>query len=905
MRHLIAFSTPATSASTALTSSLRDAAALAADDLLSIAQLPSSKPTWLPSSSFDQHSLFPTTATIVADARTLVARVRANSALELVWLLPSHLPPLNPDGDGGEVDPIGAAVFCARRCAQRAGLPCTCTLVAPDAATARAAEEQWAPLLDASVVTLALEGEDAWLPARRKLAELLDGGRHWAGSLSLHGSLLDGLTFCPLPPSESCDEAVPSSSSAAATSSAASSSSLRWADASEAPIAGSALELVRPVRECELPAHLRLPQVWLVRASMGSRGQAASSFLRGWSEDTKNKNNNAGGSSSTAATDALIVRADGPDGSAPLLLLLYCRGLQVRAQLITPPDSLAGALRFLELKALRGDGEEEEEAVMEEAEEAGTAPQLAWRKALPLERASQLLQQLQKPHDPYDEPPSWDGSVRRALRQVRCVAPQPPADDDDAESRLLREASAAADRADARHRVTSLSDLASSDALANNVPSEMPPPLPKQQGQGGGGSNSRPSATTKASGKRPASAMAASAAQQPASSVPRIVSARPGGSAIGAATAASAGLGGLRRGRGLTGAVGAASFSSSVSSTAVLPGISSSSNVHSALASSSSLGFRMNDALRALRRVRDGAARAPPPAADESDEQPQVVVQPRTTPITAEELQLYQPPQKREHASLLCMLIEPGRLEWSAYSTVRSSSSSTQPPQPQQLPPQQQPQQQAAEPPAATTGPVLAAGLSERAVSALSGGDADAKSAHSLPLLGNGTSSRAASERSGPANNNNSNEVESQVGSNGGGTGSGNGGGLSRRDSLREVGEESATVPSSTNGSVCGSHHSGGLHAHQLPGFANGSAGLQKLIHKTAKQILRETIAPLMDAADNVGGDWTAQLAELEERTRVRLEQRPPPQQPEPQPVLVARMVRTELLAVLGAGLQR
>ena len=305
--------------------------------------------------------------------------------------------------------------------------------------------------------------------------------------------------FLPAAASESCDEAVPSSSSSAATS------SLRWADASEAPIAGSALELVRPVRECELPAHLRLPQVWLVRASMGSRGQAASSFLRGWSEDTKNKNKNAGGGSSTAATDALIVRADGPGGSAPLLLLLYCRGVQVRAQLITPPDSLAGALRFLELKALRGDGDEEEEAVMEEAEEAGTAPQLAWRKALPLERASQLLQQLQKPHDPYDEPPSWDGSVRRALRQVRCVAPQPPADDDDAESRLLREASAAADRADARHRVTSLSDLASSDALANNVPSDMPPPLPKQQGQGGGGSNSRPSATTKASGKRPAS----------------------------------------------------------------------------------------------------------------------------------------------------------------------------------------------------------------------------------------------------------------------------------------------------------------------------------------------------------------------------------------------------------------
>ena len=380
----------------ALLEACRAHAAAGAPGELRVALLPvAGAAEWLPASAL-LGAAPPPPAQLVASVRALIASAPAHASLELTWLLPpGGLVPLRPGGpppaDGGSesYDPVGLAAYFAMQSAAQRGMRRSCTLVRPALAACRPSaqaleqwalgSDQWAALLQPSDL---LEREAAAPPeAAAALAAHFDGGRHWAGTLQLHGSALAGLCLGPLPASLPCDEAGAGAGRRRCTSDMA-----PRAEPAEAPAPGSAMELVRPLREEQLPPHLRLRHVWLLSAAPGERAQPAAHFLSGWARACDHEATGAGGAGAGAGANALLVRCTAPPsatgGAASTLLLLYGRGGQMRAQLCAPADSIAGAIRFLQLQP-------DEPAA---AASASAAP--AWRRALPLERATTLLEHL-------------------------------------------------------------------------------------------------------------------------------------------------------------------------------------------------------------------------------------------------------------------------------------------------------------------------------------------------------------------------------------------------------------------------------------------------------------------------------------------------------------------------------
>ena len=195
--------------------------------------------------------------------------------------------------------PCGRAAFCALLRAERRGLPSSsCTLVV-DEGIAGCATAQWAALLMRSDVArlprATAAGDEA--AARRRLAALYDGRSHWAGPLHVYGAALS-VRLVPLLEGDACPEAgleaAEAAAEAAATRSGAGEAAAamrdglrggrppegRWAEATEAPGAGTALEVVRRVREVDVPDHLRLGHVWRLEAAPSGRGEAAESFVQ-------------------------------------------------------------------------------------------------------------------------------------------------------------------------------------------------------------------------------------------------------------------------------------------------------------------------------------------------------------------------------------------------------------------------------------------------------------------------------------------------------------------------------------------------------------------------------------------------------------------------------------------------
>ena len=335
-----------------------------------------------------------TLASLVAQTSTLLAtlaRSKPNVLVEVACVLP--LRDEAPKGErtwvqGDAVEAAGAAAFCAIRAAAHAGLACKCTLVV-DGTTPNGGDgvlTKWCSVLEPNDM-LRLPA-DARL-ARNRLAEFLDGGRHWVGALRLGSRTLQGLVLRPVVSSPSvrnvggaidgwrdADSRVAGGGGASGNDDAAgednsapgrAESTLRRArvhlsaELMEAPPPGSQLELIRVVHESHLPAHLRMEHTWTLDACPTEGSDAARTFLCSWAANTAKGTHTAAQSGGVGgAADAMLVRCVGgrpssadarADGS--LLLLLYSRNGAMRAQLCAAPDSLPAALRYLQLHPAR------------------------------------------------------------------------------------------------------------------------------------------------------------------------------------------------------------------------------------------------------------------------------------------------------------------------------------------------------------------------------------------------------------------------------------------------------------------------------------------------------------------------------------------------------------------------
>ena len=814
---------------------------------LHVAQLPHADalPSWLPAHEWAEAARAPSSSAgreegaavdMVAQARALAASAPAGATLHIVWLLPPGGPAPLHDNGADPLDPVGAAVFCAKRGAARVGCACTCTLVASDDDTPHAtrATERWAALLEASP-SVSLPSDDA-AASRVQLAELIDGGRHWEGSLSLHGSTLGGLALRPLPSPLDVGETAGAPSAEMPTKARLDPKMARSpgsadssAEASEAPAAGCGLELVRAVRLGELPRHLCLPHLWRLTAARGSH--AARSFLRGWCEEVGSAAAGRGG-----VADALLVRSTGSDRT---LLLVYPSGDQVLAQLCAPPDSLAGALRFVRLEGAEGDA----------------ASQAEWVRSLPLDQAKQLLASVQAATDGEVGPAegswvlgagglAWSEEAHRALRQTRCLPARSPVSCIDPTHALALAAPSAGTAAAA--------DVAMADVVP---PQRMPPPPSRRRSSddlvGGGGMSAQRHAPA---GRR---------------------------------AAAPKGLGGLARGRQIAeqsasaSCAGTASSADGASASAAPPPAAThrDGQLGDLAASSGSLGLRMRDAVHALRRVSEGAAREEQlPAEAPADQSVRAAL-----PPGSEEIAQYEAPVRREHGSLLCMLLEPGRLDFAAHSTLRhralaapaavSSDNGTSE------------HDAAVAPPSELAMRTLSSGSGGRSMgSSVAGSD---KGSADVPR------SRRGSSESGHVATSTS-------------------GGAAEAEHVPRVNSTGRMVAPSINGSALSSARSDDA-AHAAHSAVSREP-LARVVHARSKQVLKRVFEPLAETDDRgarmLAADWTAPLAELEARVIKRLETTPAHGGDDERlgaderAETVARAVRAELIEVLREGLR-
>lgn len=609
-------------------------------------------------------------ALMVAQASEIAAGIPAETTvLEIIWLPAAGGPAPLEDystadvasaAEDARIDPAGRAVFCAMQCAQRRGLKTQCLIMAAEPQEPQHAIEQWAALLSPSdVAQLPASAEDA----QQRLADIYGGELHWTGDLRIHGSTLSRLRLSPLPASANCGEA------AVGRSFTSEGRLERWAEPTEAPAAGGTMQLVRLLREDQLPTHLRLRHVWQLGAAPSQGGRAAASFLGGWVGECADASVRGG-------ADALLVRCGAED--PPRLLLLYARDGLMRAQLCAAADSLAGALRFLELQhtapgtaTATGIGTVNACAMaITYAPDTDSAQLLEWQRALPLQAAAALVEQLQHRAGNAAPVTAWGTAERQALQQLRYIAPRP-----------AQALSVASDQHGGGDGVAS-TDATSTEGFPRLMP---PPPSRQRRGEPEAmlsvpvveqptGNGCGPAASSGTEGSRACvvgDASNSETSRQGVQARPTVIGPPNGGSGGGSATS---------RGRLLASASGPGAPSAAASVARLVSG---------AQQQSVRLGLTMSDALRALRRVRE---RVPHEGGDDaasvdgSGRAQLAGIEPWAYTGPAEHLEAFEPPQGREHTSLLCMLLESGRLDFQAYAVPRRTATLTALPAPTPLP---------------------------------------------------------------------------------------------------------------------------------------------------------------------------------------------------------------------------
>lgn len=411
------------------------------------------------------------------------------------------------------------------------------------------------------------------------------------------------------------------------------------------------------------------------------------------------------------------------------------------------------------------------------------------------------------------------------------------------------------------------------------------------------------------------------------------------GASAAKARASSSGSNGMQRGRGhllasaTTSAAPAASaaaagapaaqplgwsalMASSSSSFTAAASTASASNALS-LSSSSSLGYTMSDAMRALRRLRDGEITSEITSGITSEITSEINSEmasglspdavsiggsgdgggggellrraQRAAGLTAQELEAYAPPVKREHGSMLCMLLEPGKLEFASHSTLRPRSSSS-----------------------STTTAGIGAGTGTGGHTSAAAEAPAAPPPHvapPLPLVAP-LSSCHSLVIAGEAED----EAEEEM--------------LAlprpRRSASRAPSESASVPPTDASSSASGDAHANGSHDAHSAADARSAAGscderssasgppnpTAALVRKLCKRILKATLEPLADddgqGGKAVTGDWSVQLSALEALATARLERLPRSQLNNgapPSSAAIGRAIRAELLEVLKTGL--
>ena len=328
----------------------------------------------------------------------------------------------------------------------------------------------------------------------------------------------------------------------------------------------------------------------------------------------------------------------------------------------------------------------------------------------------------------------------------------------------------------------------------------------------------------------------------------------------------------------------------------------------------------MADAMRALRRLRDGETRAAGSSQVDSLDGADgdnsggggkgdggggkgVGDGSGDALLSAEDLEAYSAPLKREHGSMLCMLVDTGQIEFAHGSMLRQRACAAAPafvpsaPAPASSTASEQSGARAAgagvddAPSPATVGPFSSAQppLVPQPLALLRGADQPAVLPAHLSHESNGWDGSDGGNDFGDSNS-----------SRGDGCRTGDAPRNSASRGASRAPSESASVPPTEASFGSGEAH----------GDLSSAMPTASLVRKLSKRILRATLEPLAESDGRggkvLGGDWAAQLAQLETRVHARIERLPNSALVDgaPTSAAVGRAVRAELLEVLRGGLR-